>query len=459
MPSINTRLLAAASLVLAAFLGLTGGVLDRAFRDAAETALRERLQTHVYALLAAADLTANNELRLPDALPELRFSTPGSGLYAQVRRADNHPVWHSPSAIGLDIAWPAVTDAGKPHFTTLALAERGTLVQVLSFGVVWELTPTTTAQYTFSVAEDLAGMSAQLQGFRRSLWGGLGGVAVLLLIAQGVILRWSLAPLRRVAADLTEIETGHQAQLSGRYPRELCGLTDSLNALIRHERTHLERYRNSLADLAHSLKTPLAVLRGITESKNPESAESQRTLQDQVQRMDQIVHYQLHRAAAMGRTALAAPVDVLNIVTRLRASLDKVYADKNVTCTIRADDGLVFHGDESDLLEVLGNILDNAYKYCRRTVRVTANATANDKPGLILEIEDDGPGIPVEMAQSVMQRGTRLDTTTPGQGIGLAVAHDIVRLYHGTLEIGQSELGGAKITLYLPAGETGVTPA
>lgn len=456
MPSINTRLLAAASLVLAAFLGLTGWVLDHAFRDAAETALRERLQAHVYALLAAADLNASGELRLPDALPEPRFSTPGSGLYAQVRRADNNPVWRSPSAVGLEIVWPAVTDAGKPHFATLALAERGSLAQALSFGVVWETAPNAAVRYTFSVAEDLTATHAQVQRFRHSLWGGLGGVAVLLLIVQGIILRWSLAPLRRVAADLKEIETGRQAQLSGHYPRELRGLTDSLNALIRHERTHLERYRNSLADLAHSLKTPLAVLRGITESKNPIDADGSRTLQDQVQRMDQIVHYQLHRAAAMGRTALAAPVNVSNVITKLRASLDKVYAEKNVTCTVGVDHDLMFHGDESDLLEVLGNVLDNAYKYCRHTVRVTAHAMADDKPDLILEIEDDGPGIPAQMAKSVMQRGTRLDTTTPGQGIGLAVAHDIVRLYHGTLEISRSELGGAKITLRLPAAETEV---
>lgn len=457
MLSINTRLLAAASVVLAAFLGLTGLVLDRAFRDAADTALRERLQAHVYALLAAADVNAGGELSLPDTLPEPRYATPGSGLYAQVRRADNGPLWRSPSAVGLEISWPTVADAGKPHFDTFVLAERGIALQMLSFGVVWETAPNTAAHYTFNVAEDLSATHAQVRRFRRSLWSWLGGAAALLLIAQGVILRWSLAPLRKAAFEVNEIGAGRQTQLEGAYPRELHGLTHSLNTLIRHERTHLERYRNSLADLAHSLKTPLAVLRGIIESHNPSDAATQCTLQEHVRRMDQIVHYQLQRAAAVGRTAFAAPVDVSSVVKKLCASLDKVYAEKNVFCAIQTDNGLVFHGDEADLLEALGNVLDNAYKYCRGKVNVTARATANDKPGLMVEIEDDGPGIPADMAQSVTQRGTRLDTATPGQGIGLAVAHDIVRLYHGALEIDRSELGGAKISLRLPATEPDIT--
>ncbi len=449
MISLNTRLLLAASLVLAAFLGSTGLILDRAFRDSAETALRDRLQTNIYALLAAADLDTRGQLHLPDALPEARFSTPGSGLYAEVDHDNGTRIWRSPSALGLQIPFITKLPAGERRFITLALSNH-TVLSALSFGVAWETSAGAVQNYTFSVAENLDGLNAQVQRFRHSLWAWLGGVALVLLAVQGSILRWSLAPLRRVTADLAEIEAGRRTELIGHYPRELRGLTDNLNALIRHERSHLERYRHTLDDLAHSLKTPLAVLRG-TLGGNAVDPAFQRNVQEQVDRMSQIVQYQLQRAATSGRTTLTAPIAVAAAAQKVVSSLDKVYAGKNIKCKVRIDDKVFFHGDEGDLLELLGNLLDNAYKWCYETVAISAQALINTShAGLVLNVEDDGPGIPLEMAQIVLQRGMRMDSTTPGQGIGLAVVQDIVRIYGGTLEIGTSQLGGAHLTVRLP---------
>ena len=214
--------------------------------------------------------------------------------------------------------------------------------------------------------------------------------AVVLLLLQGTILRWSLTPLRRAARDLEAIQSGVQARLEGGYPGELQGLTDNLNALLESERRQLGRYRDGLADLAHSLKTPLAVLRGALEGGNDE--ELRGAVKDQTERMNLIVDYQLQRAATSGRTALMAPVPIEPVVRRVLDSLAKVYRDKDVRSEQSVPQDACFHGDEGDLMELLGNLIDNAYKWCRSVVRVNLDVAPARE--LVLTVEDDGPGVP-----------------------------------------------------------------
>jgi two-component system sensor histidine kinase PhoQ len=272
-------------------------------------------------------------------------------------------------------------------------------------------------------------------------------MALLLLAAQWVILRWGLLPLRRVADDLGRLEKGAQQQLSGRYPDELTGLTDNLNAVLRQERVQRKRYRDALADLAHSLKTPLALLRGTLREANADAG-LRKALDEQVDRMDRIVAYHLRRAEAAGRAALGSPVLLQPIAARIVRALGKVYSDKNVSVSLEIASELQFRGDEGDLTELLGNVLDNAFKWCRGRVRIGAYADAS---GLVLKIEDDGPGISQEDSERVLQRGARADQSLPGQGIGLAVSRDIVEAYEGRIVLGRSDLGGAAVTLALPA--------
>ena len=239
----------------------------------------------------------------------------------------------------------------------------------LAFGVAWEDYAGTEELYTYTVAEDTSVFEAEVDSFRSTLWRWLGGMALVLLIAQGLILRWGLRPLRRVTTDLQQIEQGHTDRLDGPYPRELSGLTSSLNSLIEHSKSVQSRYRNSLDDLAHSLKTPLAIL----QSSHPDGndADTDHTLvREQVQRMDEIISHQLQRAAVSGRATLAKPVAVGKVVERLVRSLDKVYREKQPTVTLELDPSATFSGDEADLMEVLGNLLENAYKYCSRMIRV-----------------------------------------------------------------------------------------
>lgn len=446
--SLHGRALLAASLVLAAFLGMTGLVLDEAFRDSAEAAMRDRLQAYIYTLLAGAELDGRGLLRGPEDLHEPRFGQAASGLYADILGRDNKPSWRSSSSVGIEIPQTKTSRMGEGVFNKLSL-EAGTPVYVLSFRVLWEEGLKKPRQYTFRVAETLDGFYGQVRQFRRSLWGWLGGAALLLLAVQGLILRWGLAPLRRVAEDLAAIETGRAVRLTGPYPKELRGLTDNLNALLESAQSHLVRYRDALGDLAHSLKTPLAVLRGALEQPNPDP-ELRQLAQDQIERMSQIIAYQLQRAATSGRMHLMPPVDVGEKARQVRAALVKVYGDKRVECQFDIGSGVEFHGDEGDLLEMLGNLLDNAFKWCRSKIRVSAR-TVPDAEGtpvtLELCVEDDGPGIPKDVIERVMKRGERADSSTPGHGLGLAIVESIVRAYRGSLAIRSSLWGGAAIVI------------
>jgi len=446
MLSLNARLLIAASVVLVAFLGLTGFTLDRAFRDSAMTATRDRLQAQVYALLSAADVDDNEQLRLPEALPEPRFSTPGSGLYAQVMNGEGHTVWHSPSTIGTAVDFPPARQPGAMQFQESKSAS-GVPLFTTVFAVTWETGPGRERHFVFQVAESHRSFDNQVGGFRRSLWGWLAAATMVLLAVQGSILRWSLGPLRRVARQVNEIGAGTRTTLTGEYPKELRLLTTSLNALITSSHAHLERYRNALGDLAHSLKTPLAVLRGAVESGGP-TPELSQSVQEQVERMDQTVQYQLQRAAASGRTALTAPIPVEPVLRKIIDSLHKVYAEKSLKPTVEIVAETTFSGDEGDLMEIVGNLADNAWKWAHRRLAIRAH---NTDGALVMEVEDDGPGIPAEYLAAILERGVRADPTTAGHGIGLAVVKELVEaVYGGTLQIDNGPLGGARTHVTIP---------
>lgn len=449
MRSIHSRLLVASSLVLAGFLGITGFALDRAFQDSAATAAQEKLQSRIYALLAAADADAQGRLLLPEHLPERRLSEPDSGLYAMVITPGSGLFWQSASLAGRSIEASSLQAPGQHYFYTL---KNGTSeLLALDYGVSWEDDTGAEQQFTFVIAEDMQPMQAELERFRQSLWRWLGGLAIVLLMAQGWILRWGLNPLRGVAADLQNIRQGATDELRGDYPRELHGLTSSLNELLAHASSVRQRYRNSLDDLAHSLKTPLAFLRSVAEDQQKDCEQLRQTTAEQVGRMDNIVQCQLQRAAASGRITLTKPIAIEPIVRRLVKSLDKIYQYKGLTTEFRIQPGVTFGGDEEDLMEMLGNLLENAFKYANTSVIVSANNAAEE---LLLGIDDDGPGIPARQIEQVVQRGVRSDQVlpVPGQGIGLAVVNEIVTLYHGKLEIGDSGIGGARLLLRFPRG-------
>jgi two-component system sensor histidine kinase PhoQ len=450
MRSLNARLLIAASIVLVAFLGLTGFALDQAFRRSALTAVQDRLQAQVYMLLSAASFRAAEARMMPKTLPDPRLSTPSSGLYAQVARHEgksNRLIWRSASLLGLTLPVSPAGTPGVPQFDRVRASDRTPLF-MLSFTVRYELRKGNPRLYTVEVAETTQGYNDQVRIFRQSLWGWLAAAAAGLLAMQALILRWGLTPLRRVAAEVIEVESGRQPEISGDYPRELQGLVINLNALIRNSKAHLERYRRALGDLAHSFKTPLAVLRGAAEGDSG-LAGLRTTVSEQVDRLDRTVAYQLHRAAASGRSAMATPIAVEPVVVKIVQSLNKVYGDRRLKLAADVSHGVEFYGDEGDLMEIIGNLADNACKWARTQVVIRARtgpAEAGGRPGLIIEVEDDGPGIPREQSEAIFKRGYRVDTAVEGHGIGLAIVKELVeQVFNGELRLADAALGGTRV--------------
>jgi len=448
--SLHARVLVAATIIVAAFLGATGFALDRAFGNATDGAMRDRLRAQIYGLLAAADLDRTGALQLPTELPEPRFNFPHSGLYADVMAYPDRLIWRSTSSIGANLPATPPSAVGEMNFLSLMFAD-GTAALALSFGVEYESAGGKSTHFTFRAVETIAATQAEVSRFRRSLWGWLGAAAVLLLAAQGAILHWGLAPLRRVADELRQVDTGEREQLTGNYPRELLGLTGNLNALLAAARLQLERYRDALGNLAHSLKTPLAILgNAASRERDPETLRS--VVREELDRMNQMVEYQLQRAATAGRRTLAAPVPVRERVAQIVKALQQAHAAKSVQCEIAIDDGTVFHGDSGDLLEVLGNLLDNAFKWTHGQVRIGAvnrRTEPTQPPRVEITVEDDGPGISDEAHVRVLARGARGDESTPGHGLGLAMVQATVAIYGGDLELGKSALGGAKLVVRL----------
>jgi len=439
MISLRRRVTLAAVVVLTAFVALTALALERAFADSARSAMRERLFAQLYLVMAAAEVDASGALKMPTRLGEARLNLPGSGLYARIGDTKGDTLWQSPSAIGLTIPSPPAGKSGSELFTRSSFNGEDHFLAALP--VEWEGS-NGPIPLLFSVAEDNAPYLAQMQRYRSNLLRLLGGMALLLLLTLTAALAWGLRPLGTVAREVRAIEEGQQESLTRNYPSELRRLTDNINALLHHERSQQARYKNAMADLAHSLKTPLAVLRGLAGRGEQATA-----IEEQVARMDSIVQYQLQRAATAGRSVLAAPLPVAPIAERLLATLQKVYRDKELNMHLSVATQARFRGDEGDLMELLGNLLDNACKWAVGNIWLEVR---HDKGVLRLGVEDDGPGIPPQQVERVLSRGGRLDESTPGHGIGLPMVRDIVEAYGGTLEITHSHHGGARILVSLP---------
>lgn len=447
MNSLRTRLLLAASCVLVVFIAATGLALEHAVRERALHAERDRLQGLLYAVLGAAELGPDNALTVDASrLPEKRLAQPQSGLYAFLLNADGGLTWHSPSLLA---TVPPVLEAGvgQWRFENLPDVAVGP-VFALSFGIRWLGEEEGGGRrYTVVALEDRADFDAQIRQFRASLWLWLIAAGVLLLGIQVLVLRWGLRPLGGLMRELRDIEAGEGETIGPAYPDELRPLVGALNALLDNERHQRARYRNALADLAHSLKTPLSVLQGIAQG-NERSSEQRRVALEQLHRMEGIVDYQLQRAGAAGRQVLRRPVPLRPLAERLVAALEKVYRDKALHFDVQISPALALRADEDDLMEMLGNLLDNAAKWTQTRVGISAERSADQ---WVIQIDDDGPGFPPQALEPLLERGARADTRTAGQGIGLAVVDELVKSYGGTLSAAASPLGGARLVIRIPA--------
>lgn len=435
--SIRARLVAGAAGVLAAFMAIIGLALQSSHEDAVRAAHYARLQSMVYLLLGAAEIDAKGSLVMPQGLAEPGLSTPGSGLYAAIHQPESGAQWRSPSAVGLELPFSRDGAAGEWLFDRIESGRdylRGT------YAVRWS-TGAQPVPLVISVLEDRTQLQREVAAFARTLWSWLAAATVLLLIAQALLLQWGLDPLRRVAGEIRRVEDGQQPQVEGRYPEEIAALTNNINRLIEQERLRQGRYREALSFLAHSLKTPLAVLRNSAD----DAAQLPRVVAQQVSRMDDIVQHQLARAAASGRALFAAPLPIEPILRRIRDSLAKVYGDRSLVLDIDCDPKLTWRIEEGDAFEMFGNLMDNAAKWARHEIAVRV---WTHEGALCIRIEDDGPGF--SDTDSVLQLHVRGDEKVPGHGVGLAVVDELVTSHGGTLALARSARGGAQVDVVLP---------
>ena len=258
---------------------------------------------------------------------------------------------------------------------------------------------------------------------------------------------WSLRPIESLAKEVRELEEHHREKLNPETTRELTSLVRNLNRLLKSERERYDKYRTTLTDLTHSLKTPLAVMQSTLRSMRSSKLsvdDAEPVMLEQISRISQQIGYYLHRASMRSGSALLSRElhPVAPLLDNLTSALNKVYQRKGVNISLDISPEISFVGEKNDFMEVMGNLLDNACKYCLEFVEVSARQTETE---LHIIVEDDGPGIPRNKRDVVFDRGQRADTLRPGQGVGLAVAREIVDQYDGKIETSESLLGGARM--------------
>lgn len=434
----------AAALLLVMALGLVGLAVASANKSSAEAGLRERMQSWAYLILAASEPDATGQIQVSDELGDPRLSQPGSGIYGLLHSRDQY--WSSASTLGTQLPKLDLLPPGRVGFS---VPEGELTAYVYQLGLSWQLENGEVVPLTVSILVAAEEIERLTTSFQKGLWGALGTAGLILLFAQSLLIWLAYRPLQGIAQDVAKVESGEVEALDGRYPAELEPLVRNLNKLLTTEKANQLRYRNALDSLAHSLKTPLAVIKSGLENPDAESVAAVRRATDD---MSHLVSTRLQRAASSTRRTMAQAVNVAADVERILRSLEKVYSQKMIKVTANIPAGLRFQGEQRDLLEILGNLLDNAFKYGRKQVRISISAikATGRQPGLHLKIEDDGPGIAAEQWPLLLQRGVRGDERVEGHGLGLAIVLELMNAYGGNMQIGPSELGGAAVELILP---------
>jgi two-component system, OmpR family, sensor histidine kinase PhoQ len=443
--SLKARLVISALLMIIIVLPIIGVTLNNAFEVQIRNSIKNELSAYSYAILAVAEIE-QQQLYMPEQLLDNQLNVSQTGLYALITSnkvittnlsANNKILWRSKSLLGLadpeDLPTPKL---GESSFSEISLAAKKHLIY--SFSVTFN-SGEKSFPMTLHIIKDQTKFLTVITEFKQQLWTWLVVLMLLLVIVQMVWLTWTLKPLRILQQELAQVEQGKATQLLQQYPQELAQVTDQLNTLLNTEQNQRQRYRNALADLAHSLKTPLAVM----QSQIGLSISSK----EQLDLINQMIEHQLKRAQSAGQTAWHLGIKVKPVVAKLTTTLVKIHHEKHLTIHRNIGENISFKGDEADLMEILGNLLDNACKAAKTTIKISAQL---EKLSLVITVADDGEGISHQQRHAILQRGIRVDTYQQGHGIGLAIVRDLVKSYQGELIIENStELGGALFTVKL----------
>lgn len=446
--SLRVRLLATTLVWIVASIALAGWGLSSLFRDHVRVQFEAELATHLDQLTAQLVADEQGRVSLSMPLSDPRFNRPYGGLYWQIERRGPATVGQV-NAAGLrsrslwDEILTVPNDApadgelhrhrlAGPQDTRLGAVERTVLVEDVPLRLI--------------VAADERLMQEPVARFNGALWLSLGGLGAGLAVAALLQVVVGLAPLRRLRLALARVRAGSTRRLEGRFPTEVEPLVDEFNSVLSQNAEVVDRARTQAGNLAHALKTPLSVLANAATGREDELARLVATQTD-IARKQVEYHLSRARAAAVVRVP-GAQTAVGPVVEGLVRTMQRIYADRKLQLTIMPlDRELMFKGEEQDLQEMLGNLLDNACKWATSQVRVGAEV---EDGRMELRVEDDGPGIAPELRAAMIRRGARADEQVPGTGLGLAIVDDLARLYGGDVVLGESMLGGLSARLRLP---------
>ena len=448
LTSINSRIIFGAVTVVSSFMLLTGFTLSKAFYNSAFSALEDRLTGQVYLLMADRDITLFKQ-QAKQANNTADTLSVYSQLSGYITQADGTILWQSAADIEKTIPpmLPISIEAaehGKKIFQKYSV--NGKPYIGLSIAIFWDL-KNPRFPLIYHISDDLTRLNNKISDYQNSLWTNLLLMSFILLMTLFLILRWGLKPLRDVEQEIKAVEQGKQEQLEKNYPDEIVPLTHNINQLIQYERQQQLRYRNALADLAHSLKTPLAIIRGqnFTSDISPKKLENYQTnINNAVERMNSIIEYQLQRASSNIPSPHIQYLQLAPVVTTMLDSMKKIYRDKSIIFELSMKPDIQFKIDAGDFMEILGNLLDNACKWCQKQVNLTISLHRTE---LRILISDDGPGIAPEMISEITKRGVRADEFTPGHGVGLAIVQDIVSVYNGGIQFSTAPAGGLDVNI------------
>ena len=439
--SLRKRFFINSAIVVITVMVVSALLIDISYRHELEKSEQEKLKLHIFNLLSVTNFQ-NGQTTLPIVLSNPGFNTPDSELWAVVLDNKKKVVWQSLSIDHLPTLFPKAPDLGQWKYGKLYLNNQTFFTT--SYTIQWGRSGRVKKEsniptFNFLVGQQTDRFNDTVQRFRIWLIVGFILFTASLLAIQYLVLKFSFKPINMLGDEIQRLESGEQNKLNEQYPKELASVTDNLNMLIEKEYKQREKYRAGMADLAHSLKTPISIITAEV-TQHP----SNTVLNDALSRINNTIEYQLRRAVISGHNLLAKGTDITATLDMVLSALEKIYKDSHISVSTEVTEHCQFMGDENDLLEIFGNLIDNAFKHADSQIVIKCCENENT---LTISVEDDGKGVPTDKVNDIFKRGTRLDETVQGQGIGLSIVENIVSSYDGELSLNRSELGGAVFTV------------
>ncbi len=444
---------------------VTGIALSTLYRHAVERAFDRRLDVYLRTLVADVASPEEGNDKFPQSIGEPLFELPLSGWYWQVTRLDSKkPEVHSSRSLW-DSGLPRLPPGNGGESEARQGYAQGPEDQELRI-VERNIDLGDDGRYLIAVAGDASEIDEETRSFDRAIGATFALLAVALLLTTALQVRFGLSPLNRISASLAAIRSGRAERLEGQFPDEIAPLARETNALIEANREIVERARTHVGNLAHALKTPISVL--VNEASTRAHDPFAEKVLEQTDIMRDQVARQLERARLAARpTVVATLIDVPPVVTALARTMEKLHRARDIAIAVDVPEHARFRGEQQDLEEMVGNLVDNACKWAQSRVAIevvadrpagedqkisVGQAERTEKPRVRIIVDDDGPGLsPAERAKVAM-RGQRLDESKPGSGLGLSIVVELANLYGGKLTLGTAPIGGLRTELALPAG-------